>query len=109
MVARFEVWLTRFDPTQDAEIKKIRPAVVVSPDEMNRNLRTVIMCPLTSVERRWRSSVPVNFGGRQGELLPHQIRAVDRSRLLKRLGEISEIEARNLSDVLQAMFRFEST
>jgi mRNA interferase MazF len=108
MVARFEVWLTRFDLTQGAEIRKTRPAVIISPNEMNRNLRTVIICPLTSARRTWPSYVPVDFGGRRGNLVAHQIRAADRSRLVKRLGEISETEARKLSDVLQAMFRFEA-
>lgn len=105
MVARNEVWLTRFDPAMGVEIRKTRPAVIVSPDQMNRHLRAVLVCPLTSTARGWPSRVPVSFAGKNGEVAADQIRVVDKSRLIKHLGSIAEAEAAELSSVLVEMFR----
>lgn len=103
---RGEVWLVTLDPTIGSEIRKTRPAVVVSPDEMNGALSTAIVCPLTSRLRGWPTRIAVTFDGRDGEIAADQIRTVDRRRLAKRLGTLSETDARSLQDRLVQMFAF---
>jgi mRNA interferase MazF len=102
--ARFEVWLVNLDPTVGAEITKTRPAVVVSPDEMNRRLRVAIVAPMTTTVRRWPTRVAVRFEGKAGEVALDQLRAVDRERLVRRLGRLRAAEADSLVAVLLAMF-----
>ena len=102
--ARFEVWLVNLDPTVGSEIRKTRPAVIVSPDEMNRHLRTAIAAPMTTAARGWPSRVVVSFQGRAGEVAIDQLRAVDRARLVRRVGAITEAEADAVVAVLTAMF-----
>ena len=103
-VARFEVHLVRLDPTQGSEIRKTRPCVVVSPDEMNRHLRTVIVAPMTTQGRPYPSRVPVTFGGTAGQVVLDQIRTVDRTRLVRRLGVLDDATAQRILDVLAALF-----
>ena len=102
--ARFEVWLVNLDPTVGAEIRKTRPAVVVSPDEMNRHLRTAIVAPMTISARGWPSRVAVSFQDKAGEIALDQLRAVDRARLVRRIGTIGQAEADAVAGVLTAMF-----
>lgn len=102
--ARFEVWLVNLDPTVGAEIRKTRPAVVVSPDEMNRHLRMAIVAPMTTTTRGWPTRVAVRFQGRTGEVALDQLRAVDRVRLVRRVGAIGDDEADAVVGVLAAMF-----
>ena len=101
---RFEVWLVNLDPTVGAEITKTRPAVVVSPDEMNRRLRTAIVAPMTTTVRWWPSRVAVRFRGKVGEVALDQLRAVDRERLARRLGRLRAAEADDAVGVLLAIF-----
>jgi mRNA interferase MazF len=86
MVKRGEVWLCALDPTVGSEIQKTRPCVVVSPDELNDRLRTVIVAPMTTGSRPAPFRVPVTFQAKAGLILPDQMRAVDRDRLIKRRG-----------------------
>lgn len=99
-----EIWLISLDPVQGAEIRKTRPCLVVSPDELNRNLRTVIVAPMTTVERAWPTRVGVSFQGRRGQVAVDQLRAVDRERLVRKLGTVSARTARAVSSVLVEMF-----
>ncbi len=85
---RFDVVLVNLDPTVGAEIQKTRPCLVISPNEMNRNVRTVIVAPLTTQGQRYPTRVRCRFQGKKGHVVLDQIRAVDRSRLVKRLGRI---------------------
>lgn len=101
---RFEVYLVQLDPTQGSEIHKTRPCVVVSPDEMNSQLRTVIIAPLTSTLRGWPTRVPVTFQDKNGEVALDQIRTVDATRLVKHLGEVTQVESERISEVLVEMF-----
>jgi len=101
---RYDVWLVSLDPTKGAEIRKTRPCVVVSPDEMNRNIRTVIVAPVTSAIRDYPTRVAVTFEGKRGEIASDQLRTVDQSRLLRRLGTLSKTDAPRLSDALLEMF-----
>ena len=102
--ARFDVWLVNLDPTVGGEIRKTRPAVILSPDEMNRHLRTAIVAPMTTTARGWPSRVAVSFQGKAGEIALDQLRTVDRARLVRRLGAIGEAEADAVAEVLLAMF-----
>jgi mRNA interferase MazF len=91
---RFEVWLVTLDPVVGSEIRKTRPAVVVSPDAMNGRLRTVIGAPMTTAERPWPTRVALTFAGRSGQIVLVQIRTVDRARLARRVGEVDEATGR---------------
>lgn len=102
-----EVWLVSLDPTRGSEIRKTRPCVVVSPNEMNSHLRTVIVAPMTTVERPYPTRVPVRFQRKRGQVALDQIRSVDRERLVQRLGAISANAARDIAAVLVEMFRRE--
>jgi mRNA interferase MazF len=99
-----EVWLVSLDPTQGSEIQKTRPCLVVSPNEMNRHLRTVIIAPMTTIERSYPTRVSVTFQGKRGQIALDQIRAVDRLRLVKRLGTVSQRTARTVLTVLGEIF-----
>lgn len=106
-VRRYHVHLVEFDPTRGSEIRKTRPCVVVSPDEMNRHIRTAIVAPMTSVERDYPTRVDVTFRNRHGQVALDQIRTVDKSRLVRHLGRLPEHQARVISDTLQSMFAFD--
>lgn len=99
-----EIWLVSLDPTQGSEIRKTRPYVVISPDEANTHLRTVIVAPMTTAERPYPTRVRVRFQGKQGQVALDQIRAVDRLRLVQKLGVISANSARQISELLVEMF-----
>lgn len=101
---RGEVWLCRLDPTVGSEIRKTRPCVIVSPDDLNQRLRTVLVAPLTSGSHATAFRVPVAFGGVDGLIMPDQMRTLDRQRLLKRLGEIDADTLSKTLVVLTAMF-----
>src|ERR1700693_3989944 len=83
---RDEVWLEVLDPAQGAEIQKTRPCLVLSPDEMNQHLRTIIIAPMTTVTRPYPTRVAVRFQGKRGQVALDQLRAVDRQRLVRMLG-----------------------
>ena len=103
-VNRFAVYLCQLDPTVGREIQKTRPCVVVSPDELNEALRTVIVAPMTTRVRGYPTRVPIIFAGKTGEIALDQIRTVDRERLVKRLGEVVEPESRSVLAALHEMF-----
>ena len=103
---RSEVWLVSLEPTIGSEIKKTRPCVVVSPDETNRLLRTVIVAPLTSAIKNYPTRIVTTFQNRQSSIALDQIRTVDKSRLLKKLGAIAREEYQSVADILVEMFSF---
>lgn len=103
-VRRFSVYLVTLDPTLGAEIRKTRPCVVVSPDEMNRTIRTVIVAPMTSRTRDYPTRVPIRLLGKDGEIVLDQIRTVDRSRLVRRLGAIDARARERVLRVLAELF-----
>jgi len=86
VVKRGEIWLINLDPTVGSEIKKTRPCIIVSPSEMHDYLRTVIVAPMTTGSRPAPFRTPITFGGKRGLVLLDQIRALDKARLIKRLG-----------------------
>lgn len=95
-----EIWLAQLDPTLGSEIKKTRPCVVISPDDMNAHLRTVIVAPMTTGARPARFRIALSFQGKQGLIVLDQIRTLDRVRLVKRLGAL---RAPTLALTLQAL------
>ena len=97
---RDEVWLVSLDPTQGSEIQKTRPCIVVSPDEANEHLRTVIIAPLTTTERAYPTRVNIRFRGKQGQVALDQIRTVDRQRLARKLSRVAAGTAHTVSSVL---------
>jgi mRNA interferase MazF len=99
-----EIWLAQFDPTVGSEIRKTRPCVVVSPDEMNAHLRTVIVAPMTTGSRPAAFRVPLTFQGKHGLIVLDQLRPLDRARLLKRLGSLRAPTLALTLQTLQDMF-----
>jgi mRNA interferase MazF len=103
VVERFDVFTVEFDPTRGSEIRKTRPCVVISPNEMHV-LRTVIVAPMTTAGKAWPSRIPVEFMGREGYVVLDQIRTIDRSRLLRKLGRLDSRTGKRVLSVLREMF-----
>ena len=104
VVKRFEVYLVNLDPTIGSEIQKTRPCLIISPDEMNNYIATIITAPMTTKGRDYPSRVNCEFEGKAGQIVLDQIRTVDRSRLVKKLGKISATTQREILTVLLEMF-----
>ena len=98
---RGEVYWVNLDPTVGNEVKKHRPAVILSPDEMNRSLPVVIVAPITSSKKSWPTRADIKLSGKAGQIMLDQIRTVDKTRLTKRIAEVDVAEA---LDALQIMF-----
>ena len=103
-VKRFEVYLVNLDPTVGHEIKKSRPCLVISPDEMNRFISTVIVAPMTTKGRNYPTRVPCTFRDKEGHVVLDQIRTVDKVRLAKRLGKIDSQTQTEMFSVLAELF-----
>jgi len=105
MVAkRFEVYLVNLDPTVGREIKKTRPCLVISPDEMNQHIATVIIAPMTTKGRSYPTRIPCRFQGKEGQIVLDQIRTVDKVRLVKKLGQLSNEIQKQVLAILAEMF-----
>lgn len=104
-VRRFEIWLVQLDPTQGSEIKKTRHCVVISPDEMSA-LKTAIVAPMTSKGFSYPTGIPYTFQSKKGLILLDQIRAIDKSRLIQKLGEISQNAQIKIINCLQELFAY---
>ncbi len=104
VVRRFEVYLINLDPTIGSEIQKTRPCLVISPDEMNRFIKTVIVAPMTTKGTSYPTRVSCKFQGKQGQVVLDQIRTVDKTRLVRRLGKIDKQTQAEVLSVLSEMF-----
>lgn len=104
VVNRFDVYLISLDPAVGTEIKKTRPCLVVSPDEMNRYVRTVIVAPMTTKGRAYPTRVGCRFKKKSGQVVLDQIRTVDKARLVRKLGKLDKRTSAQVLDVLQEMF-----
>jgi mRNA interferase MazF len=104
VIERFNIFLVRLDPTTGAETSKTRPGVVVCPDELNRAVATVIIASMTTVRRGWPTRIEVTFQNKSGEIALDQIRAVDKSRLVKRLGKLAPTTMDDLLETLGELF-----
>ena len=104
VVNRFDVFLINLDPTIGSEIQKTRPCVVISPDEMNKYIATVIVAPMTTKGQSYPTRIACQFQGKDGQIVLDQIRTVDKTRLVKKLGQISSDEQKAVLDTLAEMF-----
>ena len=104
VVNRFDVYLINLDPTVGSEIQKTRPCLIISPDEMNRHIRTVIIAPMTSTRKEYPTRVSCRFKKTNGQIVLDQIRTVDKARLVKKLGAIDANAQLEVISVLQKLF-----
>jgi len=105
-IKRFDVFLINLDPTVGSEIRKTRPCLIISPDEMNRHTRTVIVAPMTSAHKDYPTRVACRFKKTEGQIVLDQIRTVDKTRLVKKLGSIDPKAQLEVVAVLQKLFAF---
>ena len=105
VVRRFEIFLVNLDPTVGSEIRKTRPCLIISPDEMNEHIKTVIVAPMTTKGRPYPTRVHCVFQGKQGQIVLDQMRNIDKARLVKKLGEMPSATSAHVSDVLVQMFQ----
>ena len=104
VIKRFDIYLVSLDPTVGTEIRKTRPCVIVSPDEMNRHIATVIVAPMTTKGHQYPTRIPCQFEGKDGYIVLDQIRTVDKTRLSKRLGQLSKQTQKPVLAMLAEMF-----
>src|SRR5438067_1228678 len=104
VVQRFDVWLVNLDPTIGSEIQKTRPCVVISPDEMNRHIATIIIAPMTTQGRPYPTRISCRFQGKDGQVVLDQLRTVDKVRLVKKLGRLSDPEKKAVLHALAELF-----
>ena len=104
VVKLFEVYLVNLDPTLGSEIQKTRPCLIISPDEMNDHIATVIVAPMTTKGRMYPTRVNCQFEGKEGQVVLDQIRTVDKIRLVKKIGKINASTQKEVLVVLMEMF-----
>ncbi|MDR4506781.1 MAG: type II toxin-antitoxin system PemK/MazF family toxin [Candidatus Brocadiaceae bacterium] len=102
-IGQYDIYLINLDPTIGSEIKKTRPCVVLSPDEMNRNIQTIIIAPMTTHMHSYPTRVPLTFQKKTGWIVLDQIRTIDRRRLIKKLGHVSENVITKIKTVIKEM------
>jgi mRNA interferase MazF len=106
VVNRFDVFLINLDPTVGSEIQKTRPCLIISPDEMNRHIRTVIVAPLRTTGKDYPTRVPCEFQRKKGQIVLDQIRTIDKSRLIKKIGTVDPQVQAEVISTLQSMFAY---
>ena len=104
VVNKFDVFLINLDPTIGSEIKKTRPCLIISPNEINHHIATVIVAPMTTKGQTYPTRVTCQFQGQNGQIVLDQIRTVDKTRLVKLLGQITTEEQKTVLDILAEMF-----
>jgi mRNA interferase MazF len=104
VVKRFDVFLVNLDPTVGSEIRKARPCLIISPDEMNRHIATVIVAPMTTKGRTYPTRVPCTFLGKDGQVVLDQIRTVDKARLMQKQGRIAKQTQEDVLSILAELF-----
>ena len=104
VIKRFEIYFISLDPTIGSEIKKSRPCVVISPDEMNRSLNTVIIAPLTSAIKKYPTRIGCTVAGKSGQIALDQLRTIDKARLSKKVAMLDADTADGVLDILRALF-----
>ena len=104
VIKRFDVYMITLDPTLGSEISKTRPCLVVSPDEMNRWIHTVIVAPMTTQGQSYPTRIPCEFQGKEGQIVLDQIRTVDKTRLVRRLGRLDATTQSRVLAALREMF-----
>ena len=104
VVKRFDVYLIALDPTEGSEIRKTRPCLIISPDEMNRHIATVIVAPMTTRGQDYPTRIPCTFQGKSGMVVLDQVRTIDKGRLVRRLGTIRSETRVKVLDCLSELF-----
>ena len=104
VINRFDVCIVVLDPTVGSEMQKTRPCLIISPDEMNRHIATVIVAPMTTKGRSYPTRVACTFQGKEGQVVLDQIRTIDKSRLARKLGQINDETQLEVLSVLNEMF-----
>ena len=105
-IKRYEVYLVKLNPTMGSEIQKTRPCLVISPDEMNHHIKTIIIAPMTTAGKDYPTRVTCKFKKKQGQIVLDQIRTLDKSRLIKKLGTIDSKAQLEVISTLQRLFAF---
>ncbi|MFN6034805.1 MAG: type II toxin-antitoxin system PemK/MazF family toxin, partial [Dolichospermum sp.] len=100
VVNRFDVFLVNLDPTIDSQIKKTRPCLIISPNEINHYISTVIVAPMTTKGQPYPTRVTCQFQGKEGQIVLEKIRTIDKIRLVKLLGQITTEEQKAVLDIL---------
>ncbi|MEL6623926.1 MAG: type II toxin-antitoxin system PemK/MazF family toxin [Bacteroidota bacterium] len=101
---QYEIVLVNLDPTIGVEMKKTRPCVIISPDEMNKHLRTLVIAPMTTKSRKYPTRIEVKHDNKIGWVVIDQIRTIDRRRIVKRLGRLSQPEIKEVKSVIDETF-----
>lgn len=101
IIEQYRLVIVNLDPTIGSEIKKTRPCVIISPDEMNRPLHTVIIAPITSRSRAYPSRVKINLEGKNNWVILDQIRTIDKQRIIKSIGKLNTMEIIEIKEVIQ--------
>ena len=104
VVNKFEIWIVNLDPTIGSEIQKTRPAVIISPDEMNHSINTVIIAPMTTKTRNYPTRAEITFQGKKGQIALDQIRTIDKSRLISKIGTAGTHVQDKITIILQSLF-----
>ena len=104
VINRFDVYLVNFDPTRGHEIKKTRPCVIISPNEINHNISTVIVAPMTTKGNKYPTRISCTFQSKAGQIVIDQIRTIDKLRLIKKLGTISPVIQKKILHTLKELF-----
>jgi len=103
VIRQYEVYLISLDPTIGHEIKKARPCVIISPDEMNKNISTIIIAPMTTQSHFYPTRIPLKFTGKDAWIVLDQLRTVDRKRLIKKLGKIEQVIINQVKSIIKEM------
>ncbi len=101
---QYSIVLVNLDPTLGSEIQKTRPCVIVSPNEMNKHLKTVVICPMTTNTKEYPTRVPVNHDGKKGMIIIDQIRTIDKSRIQKVFGKLNKTEIKRCKEVIKETY-----
>ena len=103
VINQYEVYLVDLDPTQGSEIQKTRPCLVISPNEMNHFIKTIIIAPMTTKSHKYPTRIEINFENKNGWIVLDQIRTIDKSRLIKKMGKIDKKTIQKVKDTLREM------
>ena len=103
VINQYDVYLVNLDPTQGSEIQKTRPCLVISPNEMNHFINTIIIAPMTTKSHKYPTRIEINFENKNGWIVLDQIRTIDKSRLIKKMGKIDKKTIQKVKDTLREM------
>jgi len=103
VVKQYEIYLLNLDPTIGSEIRKTRPCIIISPNEMNRHLNTVIIAPMTSTIKKYPTRVSLEFLGKKGEVVLDQIKTIDKKRIIKKMGKIRNETIKSIKEGIKEM------